>query len=174
MIRKPKINTFDSQKQVADKIKAWIESEYSPGGANSFTIQIKVTETGKKAKGSWHQISKDPVMAMAAKYVKDRDNWQCRYSGDMVSGNNAHCCHIFSRSVSILRYDPDNLLTLSSFWHKHFDEGKDLWNDCNAKTKFIIREIGLDKLNHLRAKSQQKEKRTESEFKWRIFYENQK
>jgi len=173
MIRKLTIKTIQSQAEVADWVRLNIASEYDLDGDNSFTIQIKINESGSKHKKDWHQINSDPVMVMAAKFVKQRDNFCCRKTGLLVIGRNCHCAHIFNRDISILRYDPNNLLTLSAMSHKWFDDGKNLWKDDDERAQFVIEQIGWFEFSQLRLKSQQKEKRKDAQFKWQMFYENQ-
>ena len=68
----------------------------------------------KKRTRTWY-INK--LFDKAKKYVKERDNYICQYSGKKVSGSNCHCSHVLNRGhYAHAALDPFNMKTLSSYF----------------------------------------------------------
>ncbi len=158
--------------EIAELIKGEMRERFSDIG-EEYTVRITVKPVGAKAKKSIYYVGRDPVMKMATDYVKKRDGYQCRKTGESIRGKNCHSAHIFSRRINELRYDPDNMLTLSMLSHRWFDENRNRLDDNSEQTKFLIEQIGLEQLNRLRIRSQIFMKRSKAEFDWRCFYEQE-
>lgn len=168
--RKLTIRQNHGETEIAEWIKT-LTAEWDIDDGEEYEVYIKVKPKGVKAKTSWKRVKSDPVHTLAANYVKQRDNHQCRKCGFTVFGKNKQSAHIFPRRIASLTYDYKNLLTMCAKDHDWFDDGKDLWDDANEKTAWLIEQIGLDALIDLRLTSQMTAKKKDEAFRWKTFYE---
>lgn len=86
---------------------------------------MKKTPLRKKAKSKTRGWYSNKIDEMAKRFAKERDCYICQYSGEQVSGSNAHGSHVIPVSAGLfLRWDLQNIKCLSyhnhiNWWHKN-------------------------------------------------------
>jgi len=85
-----------------------------------------------------------------AKYIKNRDNWQCQRCFKQYSPGDRglHCSHFYGRRKENTRHEPDNCVALCYGCHKYFDE-----TDREAYRDFKLVELGGKRFDTLKVQA---------------------
>jgi hypothetical protein len=101
------------------------------------------------------KIKTDALDRLFSQYIRTRDNFTCRYSGQ--TDGLMDCAHVYSRRHRHTRWHPDNAVCLSKRWHMWFTDHPHEWADWTRQ------HLGHDTVERMAVLSQCTDKITDAD-----------